>query len=81
METRVALISVILKDAAAAEQLNAILHAYREYIIGRMGIPYKPKNLHIISIALDAPRDVINAVSGRLGRIPGISSKAVYADE
>ncbi|MGN0659151.1 MAG: TM1266 family iron-only hydrogenase system putative regulator [Emergencia sp.] len=81
METRVALIAIIIKDAAAAEILNEILHAYSGYIIGRMGLPYKEKNMHIISVAVDAPPDVINALSGRIGRLQGVSSKVAYAGE
>lgn len=81
MENRVALISIILKDADAVEKLNQILHKHRKYIIGRMGIPYREKNIHIISVAVDAPGDVINAISGSIGRLPGINSKVAYADE
>lgn len=81
MDNRVALISIILKDSDAVEELNKILHRYREHIIGRMGIPYKEKNIHIISVAVDAPADVINTISGSIGRLPGISSKVAYANE
>ena len=81
MDTRVALISIIVKDAPAAEDLNTLLHQYNEYIIGRMGLPYKERQIHIISIAIDAPEDIINALSGKIGRIPGISSKVAYAYE
>lgn len=81
MDTRVALISIIVKDPQAAEALNDILHQYSQYIIGRMGLPYRQKNIHIISVAMDAPADVINALSGKIGRISGVSSKVVYAGE
>lgn len=81
MDSRVALISIIIKDPGVADVLNDILHQYNRYIIGRMGLPYREKNLHIISVAVDAPMDVINALSGKIGRINGISSKAVYANE
>lgn len=81
METRVALISIILKDTEAVEALNGILHTYAEYIIGRMGIPYRQKGIQIISVAIDAPADVINALSGKIGRLPGVSSKVAYANE
>lgn len=81
METRVALISIILKDMEAVETLNSILHTYSEYIIGRMGIPYRQKGIQIISVAVDAPSDIINAMSGKIGRLPGVSSKVAYASE
>lgn len=81
MENRVALISIILKDSDAVEKLNEILHRHCDYIIGRMGIPYREKGIQIISVAVDAPSDVINAISGSIGRLPGISSKVAYADE
>lgn len=81
METRVALISIILKDMEAVENLNGVLHTYSEYIIGRMGIPYRQKGIQIISVAIDAPSDVINAMSGKIGRLPGVSSKVAYANE
>lgn len=81
MNSRVALISIILKDPEVVEELNDILHQYSMYIIGRMGIPYREKNMHIISVAVDAEADVINALSGKIGRISGISSKVAYADE
>ena len=81
METRVALISIILKDTEVAEGLNGILHTYADYIIGRMGIPYRQKGIQIISVAVDAPSDVINAMSGKIGRLPGVSSKVAYANE
>lgn len=81
MDTRVALISIIVKDTQAAEELNDVLHQYSQYIIGRMGLPYRQKNIHIISVAMDAPADVINALSGKIGRISGVSSKVVYAGE
>lgn len=81
MENRVALVSVIVKNPDSVKTLNDTLHAYSEYIIGRMGLPYKEKRLHIISIAIDAPLNVINALSGKIGRIDGISSKVAYANE
>lgn len=78
METRVALISIIVEDSNAVEALNSLLHDYSGYIIGRMGIPYSKKNVNIISIAIDAPEDKINALTGALGRIPGLGAKAAY---
>ncbi len=80
-ETRVALISIIVKDTDVVEKLNEILHIYRDHIIGRMGIPYRAKHIQIVSVAVDAPIDVINAMSGRIGRLPGVSSKVAYANE
>lgn len=79
METRVALIGILVKNRNEVERLNEILHEYREYIIGRMGVPYKERDISIISIAIDAPQDVISALSGKVGMIEGISSKVIYA--
>lgn len=81
MDSRVALISIIIKDSEVVEELNDILHQYSRFIIGRMGLPYREKNIHIISVAMDAPPDVINALSGKIGRIGGISSKVAYAND
>lgn len=79
METRVAVISIIIEEPGSVQAMNDILHQYSEYIIGRMGIPYRAKGINIISIAMDAPLDQINALSGKIGRLPGISSKAAYS--
>lgn len=79
METRVAVISLIVTDKAAVSEMNAILHAYSDYIIGRMGLPYKDKNVNIICVAVDAPQDTISALSGKLGRLAGVSAKAAYS--
>ena len=79
METRVALVGIIVKKRENTEKLNEILHEYGEYIIGRMGVPYKEKDISIISIAMDAPQDKISALSGKIGMIEGISSKVIYA--
>lgn len=79
METRVAVISLIVTDKAAVSEMNAILHAYSDYIIGRMGLPYKEKNVNIICVAVDAPQDTISALSGKLGRLAGVSAKAAYS--
>lgn len=78
-ETRVAVIAVIVEDSSKAEQVNSLLHSYSEFIIGRMGIPYRERGLSIINVVLDAPADVISALSGKLGRLKGVTSKAVYA--
>lgn len=79
MVTRVALVGIIVKKRENIEKLNEILHEYGEYIIGRMGVPYKEKDISIISIAMDAPQDKISALSGKIGMIEGISSKVIYA--
>ena len=79
METRVAVTGIIVQDLSSAEQMNAILHNYGQYIIGRMGIPYRQKNISILSVAVDAPQDIISAISGKIGRLPGVSVKTAYA--
>ena len=79
MASRVAVISIILKNSESVEELNSIVHEYADYIIGRMGIPYKEKKISIISLAIDAPQDVISALSGKLGRIRGVSAKTAYS--
>ncbi|MCM1064803.1 MAG: iron-only hydrogenase system regulator [Eubacterium sp.] len=76
--TRVALVGIIVEDRDAAARINGLLHEYSEYIIGRMGIPYREKQVNIISVVLDAPQSVVSALSGKLGMIPGVSSKCVY---
>ena len=79
METRVAVISMIVESPDAVETLNAVLHDYGDYIIGRMGLPYRKKNINIISVAIDAPQDVIAALSGKLGNIADVSVKTAYS--
>lgn len=79
METRVAVISIIVTQSDRVEMLNDLLHEYSAYIIGRMGIPYKEKGISIISIAIDAPMDKINSLTGALGRLDGINAKVTYA--
>lgn len=79
METRVAVMSIIVEDPDAVEKLNAILHDHGEYIIGRMGIPYRKRHVNIISIALDAPQDTIAALAGKIGSLSGISVKTAYS--
>ena len=80
METRVALLGIIVEQMESTMRLNQLLHDYRDYIIGRMGIPYKERSVHVISVAIDAPQDVISALSGKIGAIPGISVKTVYSN-
>lgn len=79
METRTALIGIVVENPDSVDQLNAILHDYKKYILGRMGLPHPAKPISIISIALEAPADTISALSGKLGALPGISTKTVYA--
>ena len=79
METRVAVMSIIVEKSETVEKLNSILHDYGEFIIGRMGIPYREKNINIISIAIDAPQDTIAALSGKIGRLDGVSVKTAYS--
>ena len=79
METRVAVMSIIVENEETVGQLNTILHNYGEYIIGRMGIPYRKRGVNIISIAIDAPQDTISAISGKIGRLNGISVKTAFS--
>ena len=79
METRVAVISIIVENSETVETLNSILHEYGDYIIGRMGIPYRAKKVNIISIAIDAPQNLISALSGRVGKLSGVSVKTAYS--
>ena len=80
METRVAVISIIVEKNDSVDKLNSLLHEYGKYIIGRMGIPYREKGISIISIAIDAPQDEINTLSGRIGRLEGIATKTAYSN-
>ena len=80
MDTRVVLLGIIVENTAAVEELNAILHNYGSYIIGRMGIPYREKGINIISIAIDAPQDMISSLSGKIGRLKGVSAKTAYSN-
>jgi len=80
METRVAVISIIVESGAVTESLNELLSSASKYIIGRMGIPYKERGINIISVAIDAPQDVISALSGKIGRLPGVSAKTAYSN-
>jgi putative iron-only hydrogenase system regulator len=79
METRVALIGIIVENTDSVQELNSILHVYNQYIIGRMGLPYHKKNVNIISVVVDAPQDVISSISGKIGRLKGISTKTAYS--
>lgn len=79
METRVAVMSIIVENNETVEELNGLLHEYGEYIIGRMGIPYRKRKISIISIALDAPQNTISALAGKIGNLTGISVKTAYS--
>lgn len=81
METRIALIGIIVENPDSVEQLNHLLHEYGSFIVGRMGILYEKKNVNIISVAIDAPQDIISALSGRIGRLDGIGVKTVYSNK
>ena len=79
METRVAVMSIIVENPESVEKLNSILHEYGEYIIGRMGIPYRKRKINIISIAMDAPQDTISSLAGKIGSLQGVSVKTAYS--
>lgn len=79
MDTRVAVVSIIVENDSSVAELNAVLHDYGHYIIGRMGVPYRAKGINIISIAIDAPQDVISAMSGKIGKLEGISASTAYS--
>jgi len=80
METRIAVVGIVVEEEESAEALNEILHEYREYIIGRMGIPYRARGINIISIFLDAPQDAISSLAGKIGNLDGISVKTVCSN-
>lgn len=79
MESRVAVIGIIIENSDCVDRVNALLHDYSRYILGRMGIPYREKGINIISIAIDAPQDTISTLSGKIGRLPGVSAKTAYS--
>lgn len=79
METRIAVIAIIVEDREKSEEINRLLHECGEYIVGRMGVPYRQKDVSVISVILDAPQEKISALSGKLGMLRGISSKTVYS--
>lgn len=78
-EQRVALIGIVVENKESTEKLNDILHKYSKYVIGRMGIPYPKRKISIISVAIDAPGDVISALAGKLGSLDGVSTKTIYS--
>ena len=79
MENRIALIGIVVENKDSVEKINAILHEYSEYMVGRMGIPYPKRNISVISIIVDAPNDAISALSGKLGMLPHVNTKTVYS--
>lgn len=79
MDTRVALMSIIVENGDTVNTLNELLHEYGNYIIGRMGIPYKERGINIISIAIDAPQDTISTLAGKIGKLPGVSVKTAFS--
>ena len=79
MENRVSVISIIIKEEEAAGKVNEVLHEYREYVIGRMGIPYRSRDISIISVVIDAPQDAASSLSGKLGMIEGVTAKTLTA--
>ena len=81
METRIAVMGIIVEKVSNVETLNSLLHEYRAYIIGRMGIPYRDKKINIVSIAIDAPQDIISSLAGRIGNLDGISVKTAYSSK
>ena len=81
METRVALIGIIIENPESVEQMNALLHEFSSYIIGRMGVPYRDKGISIISVVLDAPMNKISSLSGKLGMLDGVSTKTIYSKQ
>ena len=80
METRVAIISIIVENTDSVDRLNTLLHDYGQYIIGRMGLPYREKNMNVICIVIDAPMDTINTLTGAIGRLPDVTAKATAAN-
>ena len=79
MDNRVAVIAIIVEDITKAIEVNNVLHEYSKYVIGRMGLPYRQRNINIISVVVDAPHDDISALSGKIGRIEGVSTKTIYS--
>ncbi len=79
MENNIAVVAIMVKDLGAVERINALLHDFGDYIVGRMGIPYRQKNLNVISVVMDAPQSIINSLSGKLGMVDGVTSKVLTA--
>lgn len=81
METRVALIGIIIENPESVEKMNSLLHEFSSYIIGRMGVPYREKSISIISVVIDAPMNKISSLSGKLGMLEGVSTKTIYSKQ
>ena len=79
MQNRIALIGIVVNDEQSVEPLNKILHDYKDFIVGRMGIPYRDRGVNIISVVIDAPNDQISALTGRIGMLDGVTAKALYS--
>ncbi len=79
MDTRIAVIAIIVEDRSSSKEMNDILHEYGDYIIGRMGIPYRSKGISLVSVAIDAPNEIISALCGKLGNVQGLTAKAAYS--
>ncbi len=79
MENSISVVAIIVSDTNAVQKINSLLHDFGEYIIGRMGVPYRQKNLNVISVVIDAPQPIINSLSGKLGMINGVTSKVLTA--
>jgi len=79
MEHRIAVIGIVVENYDSVEKLNGLLHDYADYIVGRMGVPYRMRHVNIISVAVDAPQDVISTMAGKIGMLDGISAKTAYS--
>lgn len=77
MDSKIAVVAIIVEDNSVAEKINSILHDFSQYVVGRMGLPYKERNVNVISVVIDAPQEVINSLSGKLGMISGVKSKVL----
>ena len=80
MQTRVAVIAIVVENPNVVEQVNRLLHEAADHILGRMGLPYRERGINLISVAIDAPQDVISALSGKIGALPGVSAKTAYSN-
>lgn len=79
MDNRIALLGIVVEEESSAEPMNRLLSEYKQYVVGRMGIPYRQRGVNLISVVLDAPGDAISSLSGKLGMLPGVSAKTLYA--
>ncbi len=79
MDRRIAILGIIVENTDSVERVNELLHEYRKYIVGRMGMPYRERGISVISVVMDADTNTVSALSGKLGMTPGVSAKAVYS--